>query len=773
MGIQGLLQFIKEASEPVHVQKYRGLTVAVDTYCWLHRGAFSCAERLAKGEPTDQYVLYCMKMVDMLLSYGIKPVLVFDGRNLPSKEEVEKARRERRQANLQKGKQLLREGKLAEARDCFTRCVNVTPAMAHRVIKAARGRGVDCLVAPYEADAQLAFLNKSGIAQAVITEDSDLLAFGCKTVILKMDKQGNGLEISQCHLGRCRSLGDVFTEEKFRYMCILSGCDYLPSLYGIGLGKACKLLKMANNPDILTVIRKIGQYLKMNITVPDEYIDGFVKANNTFLYQLVFDPINRKVVPLNPYPENLDLSKLSYAGVNVGDKQGLQMALGNVDINTMKKIDDFNPDAPVTQPVKAPRSRGWSDTTPVTTSARGSIWSKRYVPGSVQPQTTSSPQRPPQTRGKETLVSLRGLKLPTREPQVKRPRQDSAVSDEDVLEQYSSGTKKARTVTMEMEHSAPKEAKHPQKVHPQPRNRFATLLQWRNQSEEGDGEQGTRSRFFASAELTVVEPNESKQESDTSEKSDPVPSPAEEPLRTETEMPPQRASLSAFSWSGRSAERSRLGSSTSDRPRTPSMPSGLSGLQQFQRKKENLSWEQTESPQSCAPGSPTEGTADSETPPGSPPSQDSAYFSQPSSGHSGTEDSTFSSQSAAASPETEKDPWRDSGCSAALSQVSVKEEVRSTPIRMKVSGLLRTHPSGQEKGGKICPSAPARPSGLRKKAQGKKMPVTNENSLGLQATISGLWKNFSFNKDSSKLHPCKKGKPMSPVRDNVQDTVLV
>lgn len=68
-----------------------------------------------------------------------------------------------------------------------------------------------------------------------------------------MDKQGNGLEISQCHLGRCRSLGDVFTEEKFRYMCILSGCDYLPSLYGIGLGKACKLLKMANNPDILTV----------------------------------------------------------------------------------------------------------------------------------------------------------------------------------------------------------------------------------------------------------------------------------------------------------------------------------------------------------------------------------------------------------------------------------------------------------------------------------------------------------------------------------------
>lgn len=43
---------------------------------------------------------------------------------------------------------------------------------------------MDCIVAPYEADAQLAYLTKAGLAQAVITEDSDLLAFGCKKVCL-------------------------------------------------------------------------------------------------------------------------------------------------------------------------------------------------------------------------------------------------------------------------------------------------------------------------------------------------------------------------------------------------------------------------------------------------------------------------------------------------------------------------------------------------------------------------------------------------------------
>lgn len=62
------------------------------------------------------------------------------------------------------------------------------------------------------------------------------------------------------------------------------------------------------------VIRKMAQYLKMNLVVPEQYIEGFVRANNTFLYQLVFDPISRKVVPLNPYPDHISRDTLTYAG---------------------------------------------------------------------------------------------------------------------------------------------------------------------------------------------------------------------------------------------------------------------------------------------------------------------------------------------------------------------------------------------------------------------------------------------------------------------------
>jgi len=43
---------------------------------------------------TCRYVYYCMKYINNLLSFGIKPIMVFDGCRLPSKQEVEKSRRE-------------------------------------------------------------------------------------------------------------------------------------------------------------------------------------------------------------------------------------------------------------------------------------------------------------------------------------------------------------------------------------------------------------------------------------------------------------------------------------------------------------------------------------------------------------------------------------------------------------------------------------------------------------------------------------------------------
>jgi exonuclease-1 len=81
-----------------------------------------------------------------------------------------------------KAKKFLAEGNRTKARKCFQKSIDCTPKMALDVIKALHEIGVDVLVAPYEADAQLAYLNKINVAQIIITEDSDLIVYGCQKV---------------------------------------------------------------------------------------------------------------------------------------------------------------------------------------------------------------------------------------------------------------------------------------------------------------------------------------------------------------------------------------------------------------------------------------------------------------------------------------------------------------------------------------------------------------------------------------------------------------
>lgn len=345
MGIQGLLPFVQKATRPANVKEFSGKTAAVDTYCWLHKGAFSCAERLVKGEKTDAYVSYCMKMADLLIESGVRPILVFDGRHLPSKKGTEKKRREQREINRQKAKQFLIEGKIQQARECYQRAVDVTSAMAHEVIVECRRRGIDYIVAPYEADAQLAYLAQCKLADVVITEDSDLILFGCEKVLFKMDRAGFGQLYEKSRLGECfGQLADRFTHDKFRQMCILSGCDYLPSLPGIGLGKASKFFKLITNPNIRATLPKLPSYLKMPaLCVNEQYVEDFLKAENTFRHQLVFCPIRNELVPLNPYDPSVDPTDMTYAGQQLPREQAFDIAVGNIDVNTGQKIDSYYP----------------------------------------------------------------------------------------------------------------------------------------------------------------------------------------------------------------------------------------------------------------------------------------------------------------------------------------------------------------------------------------------------------------------------------------------
>ena len=57
--------------------------------------------------------------------------------------------------------------------------------------QALKQAGLPYVVAPYEADAQMAYMARNGIVDLVITEDSDLLAYGCPEVVFKLSRSGD------------------------------------------------------------------------------------------------------------------------------------------------------------------------------------------------------------------------------------------------------------------------------------------------------------------------------------------------------------------------------------------------------------------------------------------------------------------------------------------------------------------------------------------------------------------------------------------------------
>ena len=80
------------------------------------------------------------------------------------------------------------------------------------------------------------------------------------------------------------------------------------------------------------------------IDVSKEYRDKFIQAEQTFLYQLIFDPRERKLSPLTPYSQHVNPEWLTFAGRYYSDIDAFNMAVGNVDTTTRKQLDHYNPD---------------------------------------------------------------------------------------------------------------------------------------------------------------------------------------------------------------------------------------------------------------------------------------------------------------------------------------------------------------------------------------------------------------------------------------------
>ncbi|KAG6482934.1 hypothetical protein ZIOFF_059573 [Zingiber officinale] len=272
------------------------------------------------------------------------------------------------------------------------KAIHVTPSMAYKLIQKLRSESIEFVVAPYEADAQLAYLSsrepdQGGIA-AIITEDSDLIAYGCQAIVFKMDRYGYGEEIIMDRLFDTDSdelSFKDFDKELLTGMCVLAGCDFLPSIPGIGIKRAYSLVAKYKNLDRWAVgaacrvlckdwqmdhpvsVVHFGTYtiwlnfsymplgfgfncknvlsvlkLEKRYKMPEHYCDSFRKAVAVFQHARVYDAVTRALTHLKPLDgEHLELltGDLDLLGPELQRSVAAAIAEGKLNPITLQEFD--------------------------------------------------------------------------------------------------------------------------------------------------------------------------------------------------------------------------------------------------------------------------------------------------------------------------------------------------------------------------------------------------------------------------------------------------
>ncbi|XP_016989763.1 flap endonuclease GEN [Drosophila rhopaloa] len=142
--------------------------------------------------------------------------------------------------------------------------------------------GIQCVQGPGEAEAYCAFLNKHGLVDGVISQDSDCFAYGAICVYRNFSVSTQG---AQAAAGGAVDIYDMreitsrmdFGQHKIIVMALLCGCDYCPDgIGGIGKDGVLKLFNKYKETEILDKLRnwrkETNKYNALEIRVDDKSI---------------------------------------------------------------------------------------------------------------------------------------------------------------------------------------------------------------------------------------------------------------------------------------------------------------------------------------------------------------------------------------------------------------------------------------------------------------------------------------------------------------------
>jgi 5'-3' exonuclease len=237
---------------------------------------------------------------------------VLDGKSLVCKEKTMEKREEKRKKFLQKA--LKMESKnydVGESSVYMKYSEKIKKETIYFFIDYLKHKNLDIIIAPYEADSQLYYLYKSKQIDYIMSEDSDIAAYGCTHIIKGLLKTGkcqilNDESIKEfkhklnedsedyAKKVKAKLFFELKPEDKVN-LCIYSGCDYLENIKGIGFGSLIDYFSTNSTKDLRKKItsaierdKKFG-ILPAEINDSSEYFDRIDLVKEIFTNQVVYD----------------------------------------------------------------------------------------------------------------------------------------------------------------------------------------------------------------------------------------------------------------------------------------------------------------------------------------------------------------------------------------------------------------------------------------------------------------------------------------------------
>lgn len=312
--------------------------LGVDMYVLLHKFAIDvniAATLVLKPDIyLKEYYDRIRIFLESLIKIGFDLYLVYDGNKMKYKIAEEEREKKRAQAKLS---------------NSYIEAVEIVPQQMYNFQFYLKTydlhKKIKYIVAPFEADAQLAYLYKEGLIHAVLTNDSDLIIYGIEHILFLRPKEDSYYEYQPSdEVNYVNNMEKVYLP----MVAFLIGCDYFKGIKGVGWKRAFELVKEVikktkdlprENELIFKALydeMKTKKYIK-DLEREDILLKKYLMVYKVYTTQYVIDPRDSKLkdlqnrVILEEYRDEFgmigEVEKIMNGTINPIDNQAFQLTV--------------------------------------------------------------------------------------------------------------------------------------------------------------------------------------------------------------------------------------------------------------------------------------------------------------------------------------------------------------------------------------------------------------------------------------------------------------